>query len=170
MGSIICRCLAALVTEIQTARTAERNAAELGSLQSRAQERPDLKEVESLEALWAPRSSDDSRAMLEHLQAQVAASGSSSGLNGALSCLLALTPKKNALCTALPNGTVILWWARVQNQDNLILAHADVKLCWQGLSLQAEGYISFCCIALCSGGPVRWHRLGAGGIFSSVSL
>ncbi|CAK0785177.1 hypothetical protein CVIRNUC_008383 [Coccomyxa viridis] len=75
------RCLAALVTEIQTARTAGRNAAELGSLRSRAQERPDLKEVESLEALWAPRSSDDSRAMLEHLQAQVAASGSSSGLN-----------------------------------------------------------------------------------------
>ena len=83
VGSIICRCSAALVTEVQTARTAGRNAAELGSLQSRAQERPDLREVETLEALWAPRSSDDSRAMLEHLQAQVAASGSCSGLNGA---------------------------------------------------------------------------------------
>ena len=82
------RCSAALVTEVQTARTAGGNAAKLGSLRSRAQERPDLKEVESLEALWAPRSSDDSRAMLEHLQAQVAASGSRSGLNGAAASLL----------------------------------------------------------------------------------
>ena len=52
------------------------------TLRSGSQERPDLKEVESLEALWAPRSSDDSRAILEHLQAQVASSGSCSGLNG----------------------------------------------------------------------------------------
>ena len=87
----LCRCSAALVTEVQTVRTAEGNAAELGSFRSRIQERPDLKEVESLEALWAPRSSDDNRAMLERLQAQVASSGSCPGLNGALSRLLALT-------------------------------------------------------------------------------
>ena len=126
--SMICRCSAALVTEVQTARTAGGSAAKLGSLQSRAQERPDLKEVESLEALWAPRSSDDSRAMLEQ----------SAGSSGRLRILLrpqwcVILPPcsdawKHAPCTALLNGTVILWWASVQHQDSSSL-HMQMQSC-----------------------------------------
>jgi len=56
--------------------------AEVDSSHSAQQSRPDLRDVESLEALWRPSSNDDGRATLEQLQSAVAAQGSSNGLNG----------------------------------------------------------------------------------------
>lgn len=51
--------------------------------------RPDHRDVQSLEALWGPRSFDDVCATLERLQADVAAQGTTNGLNGTLLRLLA---------------------------------------------------------------------------------
>ena len=51
-------------------------------LQSPEQSRVDDKAVQSLEALWNPRSNDEGRAALEQLQTAVAAQGTSRGLNG----------------------------------------------------------------------------------------
>ena len=128
-GPWLCRCSAALVTEVQTVRTAGWSAAELGSLQRRTQERSDIKEVESLEALWAPRSSDDSRAMLEHLQAQVASSGSCSGLNGAFFCHLALMPG------SMPVQSTCEWHCQrgvgESGSGLLPVARADKQVWWQ---------------------------------------
>ena len=80
---------------------------EVDSSRSAKQSRPDLRDVESLEALWRPSSNDHGRASLEQLQSAVAPQGTSNGLNGTafvfVACVMHnLLQKVSTLVATLP--------------------------------------------------------------------